>query len=230
MSDLKPGMKVLHALFGTGTVRAISGSGGDAKITVDFSGAVGQKKLLASVANLTPLGASESGAPVPPSAWYETLLLNCTPKPGRRPVQDKIHEAIKTEVLQNDFWVAVRERMREKGLAPRVLDEISGQLSLGVSGFLQLDMRIKHKEIIRPADLYLSRAIFEVIAQRLLIDFDAPQINPRIGVSGELEEADIISLSQEDLPELPDRSPKRRPLPVTPKGVIKSRPKGRDDY
>jgi hypothetical protein len=230
MSDLKPGMKVLHSLFGAGTVRAVSGSGGDAKITVDFSGAVGQKKLLASVANLTPLDASESGALVQPSTWYETLLLNCSPKPGRRPVQDKLHEAIKTEILQNDFWVAVRERLRAKGLAPRVLDDISEQISLGISGLLQLDIRIKHKEMIRPADLYLARAIFEVISHRLMIDFDAPQINPRIGVNGELDDANIINLDQEDLTDLPDRSPKRRPLPVTPKGVIKSRPKGREDY
>ena len=229
MSDLKTGMKVIHPMFGTGTIRAISGSGADAKITVDFSGAVGQKKLLAGVANLTPIGESGSSAPQP-TKWFERVCVECKPKPGRRPVFDRVYEAIHSEIVLNEFWIAVRERMRAKGLAPKVLDDISGQISISVSEPLQIDICIKHAELIRPADQQLAISIFEVISQRLLIDFDAHIPTPAFGVSGELVEEDVITLSDEDLSNLPDRSPKRRPLPVTPKGVIKSRPKRRDDY
>src|SRR5882724_12789004 len=52
MVDFKSGDNVVHSLFGPGVVRTVAGAGLDARVTVDFSSSVGQKKLLAGVANL----------------------------------------------------------------------------------------------------------------------------------------------------------------------------------
>src|SRR4051794_28065592 len=52
MSDFKRGDKILHPMFGPGEVAAVSGSGADAKLTIDFAPSVGRKKLLAGVVNL----------------------------------------------------------------------------------------------------------------------------------------------------------------------------------
>ena len=50
---LRPGMRVRHALFGVGTVLAVDEHTDDLKVTVRFN-SVGQKKLLAKFAKLTP--------------------------------------------------------------------------------------------------------------------------------------------------------------------------------
>lgn len=231
MSDLKPGMNVLHPVFGAGKIRAVSGSGPDARITVDFAGSVGQKKLLAGVASLKPLGGSAPGAPAAPGTWIETLQVKCAPKSGRRPLQERIHEAVRSEIHRQEFWIAVRERMRGKGLAPRVLDQISGHLSISLANLLNLEIRIRHHEMIKQPELLLARTIFEIINERLLADFEVRASNAYIGVIGILDDDNIIVLPEGDEPSgLPDRAPRRRPLPVTPKGVIKNRPRRRDDY
>ncbi len=53
--DLTPGDRVTHDKFGMGKVVAIAGSGANAQITVDFGGAVGQKRLLLRYSPVTKL-------------------------------------------------------------------------------------------------------------------------------------------------------------------------------
>jgi len=52
-APLRPGMRVRHAQFGVGTVLAVDEHTDDLKVTVRFN-SVGQKKLLAKFAKLTP--------------------------------------------------------------------------------------------------------------------------------------------------------------------------------
>jgi len=231
MSELKPGTQVMHPLFGAGTVRGVSGSGPDAKITVDFGSAVGQKKLLASVANLKSLDSDDGDAPaVQTNAWFEVLEATTSPKPGRHPPRDKIHATLSAAVRQQDFWAAVRERLRTIGSAPRVLDDLNEKVSMSVNGLLSLRIVVRHSELIRPNDAVLARAIAETLGARYLGDFQALEIKVDVGVQHALDAVNLISISDENVTDLPDRDPKRRPLPVTPKGVITSRPKRRDDY
>ena len=49
----KAGLRVRHAQFGVGTIIAVEGGDADMKLIVRF-GSVGQKKLMARFANLTP--------------------------------------------------------------------------------------------------------------------------------------------------------------------------------
>ena len=53
--DLTPGDRVNHDKFGMGKVVAIAGSGPNAQVTVDFGGAVGQKRLLLRYSPVTKL-------------------------------------------------------------------------------------------------------------------------------------------------------------------------------
>jgi DNA helicase-2/ATP-dependent DNA helicase PcrA len=53
--DLAPGDRVLHDKFGMGKVEAIAGTGPNAQVTVDFGGAVGQKRLLLRYSPVTKL-------------------------------------------------------------------------------------------------------------------------------------------------------------------------------
>ncbi|HYG75971.1 MAG TPA: hypothetical protein VEK08_13285 [Planctomycetota bacterium] len=228
MTEFKPGDKVHHPLFGAGTIRAISGSGPDAKITIDFSASVGQKKLLASVANLRSAGADTPLAPA--AAWFEILDAQLDPRSGRRPLRDKIVDGILHALRQTEFWIAVRERVRTRGSAPRVLDDISGKLACSLTGLLHMKLTIKHAELIRPTEAVLSQSIFDELASRFLADFALPRVSPKIETNIEWDEDQAIVIDDAPPENLPDRDPRRRPVRVTPKGVIKSRPKRRDDY
>src|SRR6201986_4459270 len=125
----KAGLRVQHPLFGTGTIRAVTGSGNDAKLTIDFAPSVGQKKLLASVAKLKLLDVEdEDGQPLPsapaaPAAWYEILDAQFALRAGHRAPDDDVHARLRRDITQADFWAAVRERVRTLGHAPRVLDD-----------------------------------------------------------------------------------------------------------
>ena len=235
MSDLKPGSRVTHKIFGTGTVRHISGSGPSAKITVDFSANVGQKKLIASVANLVCLDPADDESviprqqPPPVSHWYEVLEADGSLIPGRRPPADKLHAALRQSIRQPEFWVAVREQLRPRGIVPRVVDEPNGRISLTVSGMIQLRIVVQHAELVRESDAVLARALFELLQQRHLIDFQNFQIATDVRTDAVLDEP-AIEIGEPDPGELPDRAPRRRALPVTPKGVIQSRPKRDSDY
>jgi hypothetical protein len=234
MSELKPGTHVTHKLFGSGVVRNVSGSGPSAKITVDFAANVGQKKLIASVANLVKADTAEdappSSLPPPVSHWFETLDVTATLAPGRKHFEDPIHATLRNGVGQPEFWLAVREKLRARGIVPRVLDEPNGRISLGLSGLLRMRLVVQHSELVRHADAVLARAIFDVLAERHLTDFRDFRFSIDVRTDGELVDADLVEIGNSDSGPLPDRSPLRRALPVTPKGVIKSRPKRRDDY
>jgi hypothetical protein len=231
MSDLKPGSKVLHPLFGAGTVRAVSGSGPDAKITVDFGSAVGQKKLIASVANLKSTESVDGeAAPAVANRWYEVYEGKADPRPGRRPVAERIHAALASAVRTPEFWATVRERLRAGGNVPRVLDDLSGNISVHFFSLLKARIVVRHSELVRPGDAVLARAIAATLTERYLSDFQPFSHTLNVGVQNALDEASLITIGDEPIENLPDRDPKRRPLPVTPKGVITSRPKRHDDY
>lgn len=220
----------MHALFGAGTVRAISGSGPDAKITVDFAPAVGQKKLVASVANLKTLEAVEGGVPAgPPGEWYEILIALAPPKAGRHPTLEKVHETLMNAVRQHEFWVAVRERLRSLGSVPRVLDQLNGNISMTCGGLLHVIIVIRHGEVVREAEAVLARVMIEILAARHLGSFQPISTEVRVGVEYPLDESNLVFVTDEQSA-LPDRGPKYPLRLVTPKGVIKSRPKRRDDY
>jgi DNA helicase-2/ATP-dependent DNA helicase PcrA len=53
-TDLRPGVRVRHPLFGVGTVLRSDGSGDDLKVTVSFTG-IGAKRLVARYAGLEPV-------------------------------------------------------------------------------------------------------------------------------------------------------------------------------
>jgi hypothetical protein len=111
-----------------------------------------------------------------------------------------------------------------------VLDDLNEKVSVGMRGLLTLRIVVRHSELIRPNDAVLARAIAETFAARYLGDFQAFVFTLNVGVQHSLDAANLVSISDENVTDLPDRDPKRRPLPVTPKGVITSRPKRRDDY
>jgi DNA helicase-2/ATP-dependent DNA helicase PcrA len=54
LSEIRPGVKVRHPLFGVGTVLRCDGSGEELKVTVSFAG-VGAKRLVARYAGLEVL-------------------------------------------------------------------------------------------------------------------------------------------------------------------------------
>ena len=84
---------------------------------------------------------------------------------------------------------------------------------------------------MRPADsAALARAIFDELSARHFIDFQSFIFKLDVTVNGTLDQESIILIEEETPDKLHDRSPLRRPLHVTPKGVIKSRPRRSDDY
>ncbi|MEI6231897.1 MAG: hypothetical protein WCT04_02510 [Planctomycetota bacterium] len=231
MSDFKPGDTVLHALFGNGVVAAIAGSGPDARITVDFAPSVGRKKLLASVAHLEPADSNPSSSSGPAaSAWFEVLEATLRPRRGRR--VDGIHtgDLILTETGKPEFWIAVRERLRSRGQIPKVIDDPNGRVSVSSTGLMTLDVRVQHDSMNDARSAVAARAIFDELFERVLRDFEAPSFVSRSGIQYPLAEEDLVYIEEAELGNLPERSSRMRPKRVTPKGVITSLPKRRDDY
>lgn len=244
MDEFKTGMRVVHPLFGAGTIRSISGAGADAKISVDFSRNVGSKKLIASIAKLRSLetedddeqrriwGAARmpAAALAPVVSWYETVELDSAPKSGRYPPREKLYEVIRAGTARHEFWSSIRERMRGLGLGPRVLDNPSGSVSVSVIGLMQVRVVVKHDEMVERAHAKMARLIVDSIVQRYLGDFDIKSIKEDFGISGALAELDIVMVPTEEIESLPDRAPLRRPLSVQDPGTIINRPRRRDDY
>jgi hypothetical protein len=230
MDELKVGMQVLHKMFGQGTVRAISGDGPSAKITVDFGSNVGQKKLLANVANLTPLGISNT-APKSSGVWYEVIEVAASPAPGQKIDWLQLEQRIRSGFLQPEFWNAVREKLRAAGAAPKVLDDISGHISVSIkTNPFKLDIRIRHAEMLREPERILARAMYEILRARELHEFQNFQERFDFGVQHQLVDADLIHLDEADLGALPDRAPKRAPARVDPKGYVKPARRRYDQY
>src|SRR5476651_762207 len=108
---VKSGDRVSHPLFGAGTVRTVSGSGEQMRVTVEFSSSVGQKTLLAKLAKLTPLGGAgenqsaspRDAMPAPSSFWYENAGAAFTPKRGIR-IGAGIEAELRAELQRHDFW------------------------------------------------------------------------------------------------------------------------------
>lgn len=231
----KPGLRVAHPLFGTGIVRAVAGSGDQAKITVDFAASVGQKKLLAGVANLKIVdgvaGAGVNSAPiVAPHAWFEILDAAYRLRPNQRAGSDDLDARIRADVARPDFWAQVRERVRQSGRAPRVLDDLSGNVSIALSGPATLRITIRHTEMVRHSDAVLAEAIAQTLAQRQLQEYERSGGVSRISTDAEFDAANEVRFDHDDVGELPDRAPLRRPIREAPKGQIRARPKRRDDY
>ena len=241
MAEYKPGVRVLHSVFGMGTVRAISGSGPDARITVDFGGSVGQKKLLAGMANLKPAdsgsgeGSSSAAPPLPRQHWYEIYENVAMVKSGRRPFIDNVVEKLYHSLAQPRFWAAVRERLREKRCVPQVMDDLNGRVFACIHRTMpeqiKVTLNIKHDHMFTIDETVLCEAAYEQLAGWHLGDWDFP-LPPLIQrqVTPTLEEKWLIKIEETDPGQLPDRDPKRRPIREQPKGVIRSRPKRRDEY
>lgn len=230
----KSGLRIAHPLFGIGTIRAVAGSGPETKLTIDFAPSVGQKKLLASVANLKLLEAGDATASAPavaPSnAWFEILEAEFALRPGQRQPADDVHHRIQADVSRSDFWVTVRERVRAAGKAPRVLDDLDGHVSVRSSGNLILRVIVKHGELVRADDAVLGQAIATVLIARQLQEYHAVNSRVSISIVAALDDDYVVTVQEAELGELPDRAPKRRPVREQPKGQIRARPKRRDDY
>jgi hypothetical protein len=234
----KPGLRVTHPLFGTGTVRAVTGSGDQAKITVDFAPSVGQKKLLAGVANLKIVDSdgshsrsSSQPSPAIHHAWFETLDATYRLRSGQRVASDDdMDRRVREDAARPDFWALVRERARAAGRAPRVLDDLSGKVSITISGRLQLRIVVQHDELLRQADAFLAEAIAQTLAQRQLQEYERAAGTVAVTTEAELDDSNLLVFGSADIGELPDRAPLRRPIREAPKGQIRSRPRRRDDY
>jgi len=231
------GQQVLHPTFGRGTIRSVSGSGDDTRLTIDFAGGVGQKKLLAKAVKLTVLGAAGETAaaapPVPaPAVWIERCELAARPRPGVRVPAQRIHDDVRALVRRFDFWIAVRDRLRSRGNAPEVLDEPAGQISVSCTGLLNVEIRIRHRRFLRPDELALARAIAELIAAQTLAEFSCDIGGVALQPDGALNDADLVTIEDAGVSEteLSPRQPLRRPKRVASPGTIRNRGRGRDDY
>ena len=231
MSELKSGDKVVHSQFGIGVVAAIAGTGPDARITVDFASSIGRKKLIAALANLQKAeAAGYSTSSSAASAWFEVLEAALRPRRGRRVDTHQTGEQIRTESAKPEFWIAVRERLRSRGQIPKVIDDPNGAVSISSNGLLTVDVRVKHDTMNDARAAVAARAIFDELFERVLRDFEAPEFVQRSGIQYPLAEEDLVFIDEADLGGLPARESKMRPKRVTPKGVITSIPKRRDDY
>jgi hypothetical protein len=230
MSEFKSGDTVLHALFGNGVVASVAGSGPDARITVDFAPSVGRKKLLASVANLQPAGSDSLVASSSSSGWFEVLETTLLPRRGRRVDSIRTAEAVRAEISKPEFWIAVRERLRSRGLIPKVIDDPNGVVSVSTDRLICIDVRVKHDSMHDLRTPVAARAIFDELFDRALRDFEAPSFVARTGIQFPLAEEYLVYIDEAPIGDLPDRDSRMRPKRVTPKGVITSFPKRRDDY
>lgn len=242
--EFKPGTRVSHPLFGAGVVRAVSGDGPSAKITVDFSPSVGSKKLLASVAKLTSLdGASDcdAGGERPcsappahfsgPTYWVESLDARFEPR-GRSAPRGQLIQTLNETVRLESFWSAVREALRPMGFAPRVIDDINEKASFlaRASGpAVEIRIRIRHSELLKPDQRILASAVLLTLKNRYLQDFNEPRVAQDFGTQLNLDQAHTIRFEEADLSELPARDPKRTPIREQPKGVIRNRGRSWDD-
>ncbi len=218
-------------MFGPGIVAAVTGSGADARITVDFSSSVGRKKLLAGVAKLERVSADAPASISSETAgWCEALDAEVRPRPGRRIDAGRLSENIRAEVRKPEFWIAVRERLRSRGHMPRVIDDPSGRVSISTRGALVLGIRVEHNSINDARMDAASNAIFDELSGRFLRDFDGVSVQHKAGLQFPLIEDDLVFIEEEELGELPARDMRQRPKRVQPKGVIRSLPKRRDDY
>lgn len=243
--EFKTGMRVSHPLFGGGVVRAVSGDGPTAKITVDFSPSVGSKKLLAGVAKLRALDGDtdeDSGGERPcsapaahfsgPTYWVEALDARFEPARGRNVPREQLIQTLNETVRLEGFWSAVREKLRPLGFAPRVIDDINEQASFlaRASGpALELRIRIRHKELLKTEQRVIAGAALAVLRERYLKDFQDPRVSLDFGTQLNLDAAGTIRFNEADLGELPARDPKRTPIREQPKGVIRSRGRSWDD-
>ncbi len=228
VSELKVGAKVFHDLFGAGSVRDISGSGPATKISIDFGASIGVKKLLAASA---PLRLANAGGDVPQS-WCERLLATAVLRRGQRmPSIQFLRETLLTFAKTDAFWIAVRDELRAKQLpAPKVLDQPSGCVAVSVRGQIELEIQVKHAELLRPEQRVLARTLLDVLARECLREFDIAGVRTDFGPGNPTAQADVITTEDAEPLQVPDRAPKHRPLPVRPKGVITNRPRRRDDY
>jgi len=243
--EFKTGMRVMHPLFGGGVVRAVSGDGATAKITVDFSPSVGSKKLLAGVAKLRALdgaGDDDSGGEAPcsapeahfsgPTYWVEALDARFEPGRGRNVPHEQLIQTLNETVRLEGFWIAAREKLRPMGFAPRVIDDINEQASFvaRTSGpALEIRIRVRHKELLKSEQRVIAGAALAVLRERFLKDFQEPRVSVDFGTQLHLDGAATIRFEDAEMGELPARDPKRTPIREQPKGVIRSRGRSWDD-
>jgi hypothetical protein len=224
--ELKPGIKVLHGLFGVGTVRDVSGTGPSAKVTVSFGPSVGDKKLIVGSA---PLRLAENASSC--QHWRERLTATCSLRQGHRlPALQAVRETLHTRASTPAFWTTVRDELRTANRpAPKVLDAPSGCVSISLHRQFEIEICIRHAEMLKPNQFVLARAVLDVLARECLREFEISNLRPEFGPGGELSDEDVIVVHDADVPHT-DRAPLWKPLPVRPKGVIPNRPRRRDDY
>lgn len=229
---------MLHSVFGMGTVRAISGSGPDARVTVDFGGSVGQKKLLAGMANLR-LAEGDTPQAIAPGAavrtyWYEIYETQIIVKPGHRPFIDNTTELLYRSLAASNFWAAVRVRLRETGKVPQALDDLDGRVYARIARSapkqIKIALMIKHDHLMRPEDVVLAHAAVEQLGGWHLGDYHTLPPYANYQVTPTLDESCLIEMQENDPGPLPDRTPTRRPIREQPKGVIRNRQTRPDEY
>src|SRR5579862_154420 len=229
MVEFKSGDKVVHALFGPGVVRTVAGAGLDARIVVDFSSSVGQKKLVAGVAHLQLLN-SDSASSNSSAVWFDSFTSTCRPRAGRHHRESELHPRIRAEVRRPDFWIEVRERMRGRGLTPKVVDAPNGRISVSCDGLLTLNIRVQHDSIDDARTAPAGGAIFDSLCARLLVDFEGFTMQKEFGMQFPLIADDIVTVEEPEVGDLPNRSPLRRPKRVMPRGYIRPAMGKRSDF
>ncbi|HEY3319422.1 MAG TPA: hypothetical protein VGP72_02960 [Planctomycetota bacterium] len=227
-SELKPGTKVSHTLFGIGTVRNVLGTGASAKVSIDFGSSVGAKTLVAGAAPLRLAGDASTAR----QHWCEILIARGRLKAGQRmPALAGLRETISACASSSAFWSSVRDVLRaNQSPAPRVLDAPNGCVSISVREQLEIEIRIRHEELLQPAQVVLGRAVLDVMARECLREFEIGVVRSEYASGVELLDGDVVTIEDSAPEQLPDRAPRRAPVRVRPKGVITNRPRRRDDY
>jgi hypothetical protein len=168
-----------------------------------------------------------------PAAWVERFEATSRPRAGWRIDRDELLDAIAADVRTPGFWIDVRERLRARGRVPRVIDDPDGEVSVVAEGCLTLCIRVRHRSLDDARSAPAAAAIFQTLHARVLFNGSALEpfsTHSEMSTQLALDERGVVAIAEAELGALPDRAPLRHPKRVQPKGVIRSKPRRRDEY